>query len=164
MTDRPQVVANYLKKVLQEMTEPLVPFSNYTDFRDLPSPDSPELLPEEPHGLLEIREEFVEEHLDAPIDKKHARLAEIHDLVNLLPPINRNTLEYLCKFFNRVSQHSEVNSMTSARIAALMMLSVIRAEKQEPLHVGKSGNIGMIFLSMITYPDEIFREGDFGMP
>lgn len=54
--------------------------------------------------------------------------------------------------------------MTSARIAALMMLSVIRAESQEPLHVGKSGNIGMIFLSMITYPDEIFLEDDFGMP
>jgi len=164
MTDRPQVVANYLKKVLQEMSEPLVPFSNYTDFRDLPAPNSGD-RPESPHGLLRMQEEgLIEDELDAAIDKKHARLNEIHDLVNLLPPINRNTLQYLCKFFHRVSQHAHVNAMTSARIAALMMLSVIRPEVQEPLHVGKSGNIGMIFLSMITYPDEIFREDDFGMP
>jgi hypothetical protein len=54
--------------------------------------------------------------------------------------------------------------MTSARIAALMMLSIFRAKVQEPLNVQKSGNLGMIFLSMISYPDEIFREDDFGMP
>ena len=101
MTDRPQVVANYIKKVLQEMSEPLIPFSNYADFRDLAAPQSP-ASPSSPHGLLQIQEDNVE-LLNAPIDKKHARLNEIHDLVNLLPPINRNTLQYLCKFFNRVS-------------------------------------------------------------
>jgi hypothetical protein len=45
-----------------------------------------------------------------------------------------------------------------------MMLSVFRAEKQEALNVSKSGNLGMIFLSMVTYPDEIFREDDYGLP
>jgi hypothetical protein len=45
-----------------------------------------------------------------------------------------------------------------------MMLSIFRPEKKEALNVSKSGNIGMIFLSMVTYPDEIFREDDFGMP
>jgi hypothetical protein len=45
-----------------------------------------------------------------------------------------------------------------------MMLSIFRPEKKEALNVSKSGNIGMIFLSMVTYPDEIFREDDFGIP
>ena len=45
-----------------------------------------------------------------------------------------------------------------------MMLSIFRPEKKEALNVSKSGNIGMIFLSMVTYPDEIFREDDFGLP
>jgi len=31
------------------------------------------------------------------------------------------------------------------------------------LNVSKSGNLGLIFLSMVSYPDEIFREDDFGM-
>lgn len=38
MIETPQVVANFLKKLLQEMTEPLIPFKNYPDFRDLPPP------------------------------------------------------------------------------------------------------------------------------
>lgn len=54
--------------------------------------------------------------------------------------------------------------ITSARIAALMTLSIFRPEKKQVLNVNKSGNIGMIFLSMVTYPDEIFREDDFGIP
>jgi len=37
MQECPQVVANFLKKVLQEMSEPLIPFTNYSDFRDLPA-------------------------------------------------------------------------------------------------------------------------------
>lgn len=94
MTDRPQVVANYLKRVLQEMSEPLVPFRHYRDFRDLAAPSSDES--NSPHGLSMIED-------GSPIDKRQARLSEIHDLVNLLPPINRNTLQYLCKFFRRVS-------------------------------------------------------------
>jgi hypothetical protein len=132
------------------MTEPLIPFSNYADFRDLPPPK-------------DTNQDLVFSE-DTPIDKSAARINEIHNLVDQLPPINRNTLQYLCKFFNRVAKHSNANLITSARIAALMMLSIFRPEKKEALNVSKSGNIGMIFLSMVTYPDEIFREDDFGMP
>jgi hypothetical protein len=136
--------------VLQELAEPLVSFKNYPDFRDLEAqPDSPQ---------------SPRNNSDTTLSKKHARIQQIHDLVDLLPPINRNTLQYLCKFFHRVAQQSYHNAMTSARIAALMMLSVFRPEIQEPLNIKNSGNLGLIFISMITYPDEIFREDDFGLP
>lgn len=54
--------------------------------------------------------------------------------------------------------------MTCARIAALMTLSIFRPKVKDPLNIGKSGNLGLIFMSMISYPDEIFREDDFGLP
>ena len=54
--------------------------------------------------------------------------------------------------------------MTSGRIVALMMLSIFRPKNREALNVSASGNIGLIFLSMVSYPDEIFKEDDFGMP
>jgi len=38
MVETPQVVANYLKRMLQNMKEPLVPFKSYSDFSDLANP------------------------------------------------------------------------------------------------------------------------------
>jgi hypothetical protein len=54
--------------------------------------------------------------------------------------------------------------MTEVRITALMILSIFRPKEVEPLNVGKSGNLGLIFLSMLNYADEIFAEDDFGLP
>jgi hypothetical protein len=44
------------------------------------------------------------------------------------------------------------------------MLSIFRPKEVEPLNVSKSGNLAHIFLAMISFPDEIFKEDDFGMP
>lgn len=124
MSESPQVVANFLKKVLQEMSEPLIPFANYPDFRDLLAPG--DLERDEEDELFSNTLELLEQ-TNAPIDKRNARINEIHTLVDQLPPINRNTLQYLCKFFERVTAHSTVNLVTSTRIAALMILAIFRA-------------------------------------
>lgn len=142
------------------MSEPLIPFTNYSDFRDLPA--AGDLEKDEEDELFGNTLELLEQS-NAPIDKRNARINEIHTLVDQLPPINRNTLQYLCKFFERVTYHSTMNMVTSTRIAALMILAIFRAKKKEMLNVSKSGNLGLIFLSMVSYPDEIFREDDFGM-
>ena len=67
-----------------------------------------------------MADEMVEEDLeelkdDVPIDRKQARISEIHNLIDQLPPINRNTLQYLCKFFNRVARKSNKNATERMR-------------------------------------------------
>jgi hypothetical protein len=62
------------------MTEPLIPFANYADFRDLPPPKDISL----PKSGIPLDE--------TPIERSAARINEIHNLVDQLPPINRNTL------------------------------------------------------------------------
>lgn len=102
LKDHPNVVANFLKKLLQELSEPLIPYANYPDFRDLPLPGSDPLS--SPRQLLDnkltmITEENIDSDLSPPIERKNARIAEIHNLCDQLHPRNRNTLQYLCKFF-----------------------------------------------------------------
>ena len=50
------------------MIEPLIPFSNYADFRDLPPPNN--------------TTQDLNFNEDSPIDKSAARINEIHDLVD----------------------------------------------------------------------------------
>ena len=71
------------------MSEPLVPFKNYPDFRDLPAPKQRQKCTDSDPDVISL--DFNKDS-KAPIEKKMARIAEIHDLVNALPPINRNTL------------------------------------------------------------------------
>jgi len=75
--DSPNEVANFLKELLRELREPVCPFDKYSSFRDIQK----SLTPGE-------------------------KLEEIISLLRDLPLVNRSTLLYLARFFNRVSSFS----------------------------------------------------------
>ena len=66
----PNIVANYLKRVLRQMREPLIPEPQYVEFGKL--------------------DEYPDD------ESKHARIREI---VEDMPVINQRTLKYLVEFF-----------------------------------------------------------------
>ena len=76
LKDDPHVVANFLKKVLKYMGEPLCTFALYSRFRDLS---------------------------DTPVAQRGAKLKEI---CALLPPVNRNVFIFIIKFFLKVTKQS----------------------------------------------------------
>ena len=80
--DSPNEVANFLKELLRELSEPVCPYNKYTSFRDIQKNLQP--------GL---------------------KLEEIIALLRDLPSVNRSTLIYLARFFNRVSSYSTQNKM-----------------------------------------------------
>jgi len=43
MADRPHEIANFLKQILRELTEPVVPFKDYPKFRDMEIGSSKEM-------------------------------------------------------------------------------------------------------------------------
>ena len=96
LKEEPHVVANYLKKVLKYMGEPLCTFSLYSRFRDLS---------------------------DTPVPKRAAKLKEI---CALLPPVNRNVFIFIIKFFLKVTKQSEHNKMNVHNLATVVTPNLFR--------------------------------------
>ena len=76
----PNIVANYLKRVLRQMREPLIPERQYDEFSKL--------------------DEYPDD------ESKHARIREI---VDGMPLINQRTLKYLVEFFQEVVDYEPAN-------------------------------------------------------
>jgi RhoGAP domain len=73
LTNEPHVVANFLKKVLKYMGEPLCTFRLYSRFRDL-------------------------QDIAKPAERKH----KLREVCSELPLINRNVFVFIIRFFNKV--------------------------------------------------------------
>ena len=58
------------------------------------------------------------------IDDKQIYISYLSSLIKLLPVDNRNVLEYLCKFFKKVADHSDKNKMTASNLAIIFAPSI----------------------------------------
>jgi len=96
LKQEPHVVANFLKKVLKYMGEPLCTFALYNRFRDLS---------------------------DTPVDKRCAKLKEI---CAPMPKINKNVFVFIMKFFNKVTKESEFNKMNLHNMATVITPNLFR--------------------------------------
>lgn len=97
--DSPNEVANFLKEILRELAEPLCPNDKYENFRDIPKTFTPE-----------------------------QKLEKIVDLMFGLPELNRHTLLYLARFFNRIVSYQEFNKMNSYNIAVILSPNIFRVK------------------------------------
>lgn len=70
------VVANYLKRVLRHMYEPLIPQAQLAQFSEL--------------GACASESEMID---------------RIGEIVNTMPDLYKSTLQFLMEFFNEVSSH-----------------------------------------------------------
>lgn len=89
MVSEPHSVANYLKKVLKYMGEPLCTFALYNKFRDLSGKIHT-------HKAMNI-------NTDVKIEDRVEKLKEI---CSKLPDINKHTLVYLIRFLMKVVDQS----------------------------------------------------------
>jgi hypothetical protein len=92
LKDDPHVVANYLKKILKYMGEPLCTFKLYSSFRELSGKLSKELK------IIDVKSEEKKDRLKLICQK--------------LPIINRNTFIFLIKFLFKVIEQSEHNTVS----------------------------------------------------
>jgi hypothetical protein len=94
--DEPHVVANFLKKALKYMGEPLCTYALYSRFRDLS---------------------------DTPVAERAGKLKEI---CSQLPAINRNVFIFIIKFFLKVTKQSEYNKMNIHNMATVITPNLFR--------------------------------------
>lgn len=96
LKEEPHVVANFLKKVLKYMGEPLCTYNLYERFSSLS---------------------------ETPLDKRPAKLREICDR---LPGINRNVFVFLIRFLLKVVKECEFNKMTLHNLATVITPNLFR--------------------------------------
>ena len=126
LKEEPHVVANYLKKVLKYMGEPLCTFSLYSRFRDLS---------------------------DTPVPKRAAKLKEI---CALLPPVNRNVFIFIIKFFLKVTKQSEHNKMNVHNLATVVTPNLFRPFELTANDLIFAQHLVETFKIMITEYREVF--------
>lgn len=126
LKEEPHVVANYLKKVLKYMGEPLCTFALYSRFRDLS---------------------------DTPVPKRAAKLKEI---CALLPPVNRNVFIFIIKFFLKVTKQSEQNKMNVHNLATVVTPNIFRPFELTANDLIFAQHLVETFKIMITEYREVF--------
>eukprot|EP00350_Pseudokeronopsis_sp_OXSARD2_P005054 CAMPEP_0170540726 /NCGR_PEP_ID=MMETSP0211-20121228/674_1 /TAXON_ID=311385 /ORGANISM="Pseudokeronopsis sp., Strain OXSARD2" /LENGTH=252 /DNA_ID=CAMNT_0010843237 /DNA_START=769 /DNA_END=1524 /DNA_ORIENTATION=- len=131
MIGEPHVAANFLKRVLNSMKEPLCTYKLYYYFRD----------------LLEVK--------DDQIDKKLWKLREI---CAELPLINRNTFIFLIKFFQKVTAQSEFNNMDLHKLSTVITPNIFRPEVATHNDLIYAGKLVQMFKLMIENFEYIFQK------
>lgn len=128
--DAPHAIAAVLKQFLRQLPEPLLTFALYDDY---------------------IKAQ------DVPVVQK--RVQQIHDVLLKLPPHNRDTFEYLIRFFGRVCSHSSVNKMTPANMAIVFSPNLIR-HPQETMATYMTDAVKWYRLiqTCIEHPDTVFHK------
>ena len=100
----PHIVANYLKRLLRESYYPLIPQEQIEDFQ-----------------RASIN---TEEGLDISCES-------IKQIVEKLPVLNRNILQFLAKFFKVLVGYEPQNKMTAYNVAVTVAPNIFRTEVEE---------------------------------
>lgn len=127
--DRPNEVANFLKEILRELTEPVIPFDKYPQFRDLEKTLTPQ-----------------------------QRLKRIVMMLRDLPEINRSTLLYVARFFHSVSLHSEQNLMNSYNLAVIITPNLFRSQQLTNRDLLNHGTLTDVFTMIMANVDKIIQD------
>jgi len=100
MADKSHEIANFFKQIIRELAEPIVPFKDYSKFRDM-----------EMGGSLE------------------EKLNQLADYLMLMPKLNRNTLLFIIRFFRKVATYEEFNKMTAYNLAVVVTPNIFRSKE-----------------------------------
>nr|XP_023680735.1 rho GTPase-activating protein 24-like isoform X3 [Paramormyrops kingsleyae] len=98
-------VASLLKLYLRELPEPVVPFSRYQDSL------------------------FCGKMIQA--DRKQG-LEELRRLLQELPVVNFNLLQYICQFLYEVQSFSDCNKMSTQNLATVFGPNILRPKAEDP--------------------------------
>ena len=105
---KPHTVTNYMKRVLREMKQPLIPLCLYDFF----------LQNSEEEEFIRVSAFLV--------DQEQKELLNIKFLLNRIPELNFNTLKYLIQFFWQVVEYEPDNKMTAYNIAVTVGPNIFR--------------------------------------
>lgn len=123
----PHVVSNYLKRVLFELKDPLIPFRQYDEYGQL--------------GHYEGEE----------------KIRQIKRLVDDMDTQRQQTLKFLVQFFREVVSNEKSNKMTSYNIAVTTCPTIIRPKVTKPDDLFKHATYYAALIKMIEYYDVIFE-------
>ena len=127
---KPTVVANYLKRLLRELKDPLIPFNKY--------------------------EEYYQILCNAASEKEHDEL--LKEIINDLDPLRYNTLKYLVNFFRKVVSYKELNRMTSYNVAVTVAPNIFRSKEDKASDILNHKVFYEAMIRMIDNYEYIFDE------
>lgn len=128
LTSEPHVPANFLKKVLKHMGEPLCSYDLYGRFRDLQD-----------------------------IQDQEVKLNRLKEICSMLPKINRNVFIFIIKFFRKVVEKQEHNRMTLHNLATVVTPNLFRPFELTPNDLIFAGHLVETFKIMIEKYKYIFN-------
>jgi hypothetical protein len=100
--DNPNIVSNYLKKMMREMSEPICPYSHYGNFMKLANVPSEQ------------------------------RVEPLRALIKRLPRQSYNTIKYIIKFLITVEAQKEHNWMNHYNLAVTVGPNIFRSKEISP--------------------------------
>jgi hypothetical protein len=123
----PHVVANFLKKVLKYMGEPLCTYDLYGRFRDV-----------------------------SDAGQEEEKVKRLKEICSLLPTINKNVFIFIIKFFRKVIEQSSLNRMNLHNLATVITPNLFRPFELTANDLIFAGHLVETFKLMINRYREIF--------
>lgn len=82
-------------------------------------------------------------------------MEEIIALLRDLPVLNRSTLLYLSRFFNRVSEFADKNKMNQYNLAVIISPNLFRSKELSNMDLINQGNLADVFTVLMNNVDYI---------
>jgi hypothetical protein len=108
------------------LAEPLCPYDKYEQFRDIPKGFS-----------------------------REQKLEKIIDLLRSMPEINRDTILYLGRFFDKIVSKSEFNKMNAYNVAVIISASVFRTKYITSKDLMNQGTLADVFTLIMANVETI---------
>ena len=124
----PHLVANYWKRVLREMKNPLIPFKQYAEYGRL--------------SELSEADRFI----------------RMKELVNELDILRKNTLKFLLEFFRELVFYEEDNLMTSYNVAVTVGPNIFRSKNNLSSDILNHAIYYETMIRMIESYEQLFDE------
>lgn len=151
--------ASLLRRYLGSLSDPLIPFAMYEDFRT-PLIEKPELLKYFKEKDIKADSEKIKalkndkKRRKIIINQRRQLLKEYAVLFSKLPPIQRRVLFYLLDMLSMFDLRSSKNRMPSKNLAAIFQPSILFHPDHDMDPEAYAIN-SLVIESMITYSDKI---------
>ena len=121
-------VANYMKRVLRQMYEPLIPHAQLVQFAAL--------------SACASESEMID---------------RIRGIVDQMPDLYKNTLHFLMEFFNEVSSHESENRMSPYNLAVCIGPNIFRSKQEDLQMADQNNSYREVMIKMIESPSLVFK-------
>lgn len=147
----PNIIANAFKMYLRQLPEPLLTNHLYTKFIELAKKYPNDLVIQSANNMnLKTTDTRI-----GPIQSELMVIVELKEIIDQLPPINRQLVAIIMRHLKRVADMSETNQMSSKNLSIIFGPTLLSASDKSTAIVDSIHQARVVEL-MITWAGQIF--------